>query len=827
MHEASSGNGNAQKSCGKTSAYVSSNSIGILCLIRKVINMKKIHLICNAHLDPIWQWNWDEGISAAIATFKSAADLADEFDYVFCHGESLLYETIEKNVPELFKRIQKLVKKGKWHISGGWYLQPDCLMPSGETMIRNVEEGRRYFKEKFGKEPIVATNYDSFGHSIGLVQIMAKNGYKGYLICRPKKDVQTDYPSKFFRWTGPDGSSIVVSNSATYNSLLGQAAEKIRNEACGNETGMLGAEAAEKGRALLENTDYVLWGVGNHGGGPSRKDLKDISELNITDTEIIHSTPEDLFADNIEIKGEKKTSLVTCNPGCYSSMARVKHAFRRTENLFYATEKMIFSAMQTGFKTDMSELKQAEKKLLLATFHDILPGSCVHGGEKEGLGLLSSCEKTLIDIRTNAFLYLTMNEPCAKEGEFPVFVFNYSPFTIESLIEAEFSLADQNWSEDTVFVPHVFDENGTELLCQQIKEDSTLNLDWRKRIIFEGKLNPLGITRFSVKVSAERKEKKNAVKKDIYELLQNNTLLKSPVTLEIYDDTADPWGMSEKELIKMGENPEPFRLMTKEETEKFCAINGGIDSERIIENGEIATVFESLCTSGATNAAIQYKFYKNKPYTDIKVVLEFADKNKLVKLRIPVPEEFQEGKTVGDGPYVWEEKPDCEISFQKWAGIKKGQKIFAVINDCSYAGSCDGKYIYVTLIRGAGYCFHPIGERELYPQDRYLPRIDCGRYEYGFRLFIGNVYDVCKTAEDFNQPPYAVNEFPIGGKAYEKHRFEIEGNVILSAIQTDANGKHIARIYNPSENTVDYIIKKGDKIIKESISGREFVSLFV
>ena len=76
-------------------------------------------MICNAHLDPIWQWTWDEGIAAAISTFKSAADLADEFDFIFCHNESLLYEAIEKYAPDLFARIQKLVKQGKWKIAGG------------------------------------------------------------------------------------------------------------------------------------------------------------------------------------------------------------------------------------------------------------------------------------------------------------------------------------------------------------------------------------------------------------------------------------------------------------------------------------------------------------------------------------------------------------------------------------------------------------------------------------------------------------------------------------------------------------------------------------
>ena len=133
----------------------------------------------------MWQWTWDEGISAALATFKSACDLAEEFDYIFCHNESLLYEAVEKNCPELFERIKKLVTAGKWKITGGWYLQPDCLMPNGESIVRQIKVGHKYFKEKFGVIPEIATNYDSFGHSIGLVQILKKCGYKGYVAFRP------------------------------------------------------------------------------------------------------------------------------------------------------------------------------------------------------------------------------------------------------------------------------------------------------------------------------------------------------------------------------------------------------------------------------------------------------------------------------------------------------------------------------------------------------------------------------------------------------------------------------------------------------------------
>ena len=147
---------------------------------------KKLHILCNAHLDPVWQWEWEEGAAETLSTFRIAADFCDEYDnFVFCHNEALLYKWIEEYDMPLFERIVELVKKGKWHIMGGWHLQPDCNMPSGEAFVRQILSGRKYFLEKFGVVPTVAVNLDPFGHTRGLVQIMKKSGYEGYLFMRP------------------------------------------------------------------------------------------------------------------------------------------------------------------------------------------------------------------------------------------------------------------------------------------------------------------------------------------------------------------------------------------------------------------------------------------------------------------------------------------------------------------------------------------------------------------------------------------------------------------------------------------------------------------
>ena len=166
---------------------------------------RTVHLLCNAHIDPVWLWEWEEGAATAISTFRTAADLCEAFPgFVFNHNEVILYRWVEEYEPELFTRIQRLVKEGKWHIMGGWYLQPDCNMPSGESFVRQILLGRRYFAEKFGARPTTAINFDPFGHTRGLVQIMAKSGYDSYLFCRPGAE-DCKLEADEFIWEGYDG----------------------------------------------------------------------------------------------------------------------------------------------------------------------------------------------------------------------------------------------------------------------------------------------------------------------------------------------------------------------------------------------------------------------------------------------------------------------------------------------------------------------------------------------------------------------------------------------------------------------------------------------
>ena len=399
--------------------------------------MKDVYLICNAHIDPIWQWNKQEGISAAISTFRSAANLADKHDYVFCHGEALLYKYVEEYDPCLFERIKELVKLKKWRIMGGWYLQPDCNMPSGESFVRQIQVGKTYFKEKFGVEPTTAINFDSFGHTKGLVQIIRRCGQDSYIHTRPDAN-QMSYPAYQYLWEGFDGSRIkAFRTTGTYGTPLGRSLEAIDRR------------AERQGDEL----PCVLWGVGNHGGGPSHKDLCDIEAAQGKKFNYIHSYPEEFFS-KIEPTAVVDTSLRTSMPGCYSAMSRVKRGHIELENRLYVSEIMATVAENKGLmKYPHSELSSAQLDLLLSEFHDVLPGTCIKSAEDEALAVLhhgiTECNKA----DAAAFFALTSELDGAKEGEYPIVVFNPHPYKLCAPVECEFILSDQNLRTDVCWEP--------------------------------------------------------------------------------------------------------------------------------------------------------------------------------------------------------------------------------------------------------------------------------------------------------------------------------------------------------------------------------------
>ncbi len=779
----------------------------------------RIHLVCNAHLDPVWLWEWQEGAAEALSTFRTAADLCEEFDnFIFNHNEVVLYEWVRLYEPKLFARIQRLVKQGRWHIMGGWYLQPDCNMPSGESLVRQIASGRRYFQEHFGVRPTTAINFDPFGHSRGLVQIMTQAGYDSYIICRPTPKEMTLEQTEF-EWVGFDGSSVTVSRPHLwYNSSLGKAAEKIRQQ-------------------ILEKPNepcaLVLWGVGNHGGGPSRKDLRDLQKLAAaeTDREIIDSTPERFFSEFAKTRADGALPRIDrdLNPwgvGCYTSQCRIKQHHRRLENELFSAEKML-SVAATNKLMDYpsAQLDEAQRDLLFSQFHDILPGSSIEPVEAAALRLMDHGLEILSRLKMQAFVALSAGQPAASGQRLPVLVHNPHPFAITATISCEFQLADQNWADGWTLA-HVH-QGRRSLPTQLEKEASNLTLDWRKRIVFQAELAPSQMNRFDVQLQTVATKptlppvsKRSAIRHQTSQLdVVINTLTglmdrcringrdalkaRAFTPLVIHDDE-DPWGMRVRSYRKVAGR---FRLMSPAEATAFAGVREGtIQPVRIIEDGPVRTIVEALMIHERSTIVCRYELPKLDTRIGVEWRVSWQRPDSMLKLSLPTTCN-QGSQYLGQTAFGVHDLPinGDECVAQKWVAAvdKEADLAVTLVNDGTYGSDFKNGEIRMSLLRSPAYSAHPIKDRPLVPQDRHTPRIDIGQRVFRFSLNAGPVRSrlnaVDRESLVINEPPMSLCFFPSGeGKAPQAGPSLSDQVVQCSASYRDGSA-HYIRLFNPTD----------------------------
>lgn len=786
--------------------------------------MKKLHLLCNAHLDVIWQWRLDEAAAAALSTFRVAADLCEEFDeFVFNHNEALLYQWTEEHDPALFRRIQDLVKRGKWHIIGGWTLQPDCLMLSGESFVRQIAEGRRYFKEKFGVEPETAVNFDSFGHTRGLVQILAQAGYKQYLFMRPDNSAyQLPSLPQLFRWKGYDEKSEVVGYriGTGYNTGFGKAAQAIEAYT---------REEADQEVALR------CWGIGDHGGGPSRQDLTDIRALierfagNIT---VAHSTPEAFFEERLPLEelpvwdGE----LISANIGCYTSLIRIKQKHRQLENALFSAEKISAAArLCTGMAYPGDELWEGFRALAILQFHDVLPGSCTRPAEEEALRLAGYGLELAQRIQTRALFRLTAGEKPAAPGEIPLFLWNPHPYEVDEIVESEFMLADQNYSGLVTYAQAIC--GGEEIPSQMIKEASNISLDWRKRIALRVRLRPMGVTRVDLRLHEEGKRdyrlpKGNRFHFDNGEMqvvINRETGLvdrfcvggrelvqESACRLEVFRDNEDPWRMDTNRITeKIG----TYTLLSPTEAARLAGVdNPAFEAVNRIEDGEVFTRIEAFFGYGASRARVVYTLPRRGTGFWVDITSYMEEKSVLVRLTVPTAMEnpaFRGQSAFGDAPLFGDGR---ECTSQKWLAAVGEDRSLILANDGVYASSHEGNLLRQTLLRTPGYCAHPIENRPLMTNDRFHHRAEQGEREFHFRLEGVAGPDPVRRAEEIarveNEKPYALNIFPSGDGEVPAAAATLDSRIRLDAVKLAEDGQGlIFRLFNPENEAVEAVLR--------------------
>lgn len=759
--------------------------------------MKKIYLVCNAHLDPVWLWQRAEGMAEAIATFRIGADFCEKYDnFVFDHNESVLYEWVKENEPELFERIKQLVNQGKWRIMSGWYLQPDVVMPCGESIIRQIRVGKEFFEEHFGQFPKTAIGFDAFGHSKGLVQILKKCGYENYAYLRPREKECGP-----FVWKGFDGSEInALKLYEWYNTPKGEAVERVKSYV---------KDFPER------EINCVTWGIGNHGGGPSEKDFNDINNFakECSDFEFIHSDFDTYFntldKNGLEVVDE---SLTHCMVGCYTSMVRVKQGHRNLENKLSMCEKML---CQSGVEYNKEMLKEAEKALLFSEFHDVLPGSAIKKVEDDSLNLLGFGSEIADRLISKAFFRLCAGQEKAKTDEIPILIYNPHPYAIEGDFEVEFQMAEQNHPSNGIYAVKVRNKDNEYIPSQLEQEDSAHGMDWRKKVSFNAVLKPMGITR----LDCELELKKEIDRINLYTENDNEFILKNKCTqitiskktgliqgfvtdgknmlnsmkIKAFSDNADPWGMLYDEFSDcIGE----FEL------------NDGV---RVIESGEVRTKVQADFKWNKSYAVVTYTFSQNNRFVDVDIKMLTNDENTMFKLCFDTTMD-KNSHALGQTMFGTEllRKEGKETVFQKWCGLKDNKSSFGVVNSGTYGGSFEDNEIRISLLRTPVYSAHPVDDVELAPDNRIYNHIDMGERDFSFRLLVNEEF-IDFEAEKFNQKPYVLSLFPSGLGEKKENPLVIDNkNILLSALKKEDNGTLI-RLYNSSSEKQEVTLKFDSK----------------
>lgn len=348
-----------------------------------------VHLIGNAHLDPVWLWRFPDGLSEIKATFRSALDRIKEFPgFVFTSACISYYSWVEENCPEMFSEIQTAVRNGRWFITGAMWVQPDCNIPSPESFARHFLYSQKYVREKFGVTVETGYNVDSFGHNGALPKLLIEGGLKNYVYMRPAegnemhydfpeaaircktdgKTVETMRPELTFRWKCREDEVLVYRLPGPY-CLRFYDDSHLRYW---------------DGYAEHAPMDFMIfYGVGNHGGGPTITSLRKIEKFQKVSTHTFAYSTPDRFFDHVRKTGYNalpvyEGDLQNHASGCYSANSGVKMANAICEDRLAEAEKWeVMAKVLLGQPYPALSVEDLWKGVLFNQFHDILCGCSI------------------------------------------------------------------------------------------------------------------------------------------------------------------------------------------------------------------------------------------------------------------------------------------------------------------------------------------------------------------------------------------------------------------------------------------------------------------
>lgn len=780
--------------------------------------MSKIHLIGNAHLDPVWLWRWQEGFSEVLATFKSALDRMNEFpDFKFTSACAVYYEWIEKIDPEMFEEIKKRVQEGRWNIVGGWFLQPDCNIPDGESFARHALISQNYFKDKFGVTAKCGYNVDSFGHNASLPKILKNSGMDNYVFMRPDPTEQ-GRDEHIFYWESDDESKVLAYRIPAFYNL--------------DEVKMYGFDTVVEIVEKEKRDCMAFYGVGNHGGGPTISLINTINNLDIG--EKLYSTPDEYFNEvdktNLPVI---KDELQHHARGCYSAMTAVKAYNRKCEQNLLAAEKFATLAKElTGFEYPHKKLAKAWKNILFNQFHDILCGCSIKSAYKDAEYLFGETLSITEQIINMAIQKIAWNIDTLGDNTLPYYktpenwkIWEHeelgTPFVVFNPHSFNTSMPvfiNQN-------VTRVTDYKGCEIPFQLTRGEQTntgfKGTDDKYYTAFLADVPALGYSvyrffteepqesTFESELKISEKSLENSKIKvifddktgDILEFFdkeENKFIISSPCRAVLIDETdCDTWAHGKDSL---GEDAGEFS------SPEF----------KIIEQGAVKATLRVTTKYNGSTLQKDFTITPGSAELKVSVKVDFHEKHRALKFTFPMTNEQVTAKipfgSIKRNGYTGEEP--CGSWF--------ASSSLAVANDSKYAYDTKDNEVRMTVLRGAIFADH-YGQR-----DELCEYMDMGVHTFNYSIFpYINDSSAEKAAQKLNMGFKTINGTFHKGNLPENYcGFETENqNIIVTAIKENKTHGTIIRFYDADGVTQNVNIKLYDKNINADVSHNQVKTL--
>jgi len=369
----------------KTAAVAGKYLQDSLAELKTESNLPQITAVGHSHIDVAWLWRLLHTREKTARTFSTVLKLMDEYpEYTFVQSSPQLYKFIKEDYPEIYAKIKEKIREGKWEVTGGMWVEADCNLSSGESLVRQFLHGKRFIKEEFDQDWNILWLPDVFGYSWALPQIIKKSGLKYFMTTKISWSQFNRPEYDTFKWKGIDGTEVLTHFITT--------PEVNNNEPFYTYNGLLNPEAVKGSwdnyrQKEINDELLIAYGWGDGGGGPTRemleagKNMQQIPGL----PEIKFGGAEDYFSRlDKRLKGNKNLPVwdgelyLEYHRGTYSSQAEIKKNNRFAEILLHDTELFSFLAAEAAEQEyPAQKLRENWEILLKNQFHDILPGSSI------------------------------------------------------------------------------------------------------------------------------------------------------------------------------------------------------------------------------------------------------------------------------------------------------------------------------------------------------------------------------------------------------------------------------------------------------------------